>query len=76
MKMIAVALLVLTLASCGDKGDLIIFDKRVGPLTKAQEAELPSGLVGDPENAVYSGMPAKGKGMEDPEGVDAVPTPE
>jgi len=68
MKKIGVALILLTLAGCGSKGDTIIFDTRLGPRTEDQVKELPSGLAGDAASARYSQMPSTGKGMQNPDG--------
>ncbi|GHF23059.1 hypothetical protein GCM10017044_16840 [Kordiimonas sediminis] len=66
-KILALSLL-LGLAACGDKADEIIFDTRLGPETKSQIAPLPSGLVGDKDNARHMSQEKKGKNLESTDG--------
>ena len=49
-------------------GDTIIFDTRLGPVTKTQIQTLPEGLIGDKENARHTTYGLEGKGMKNPKG--------
>ncbi len=49
-------------------GDVLVFDTRLGPVTEQQVAALPSGLVGDTQNAQRASYTLEGKGMKSPDG--------
>lgn len=55
------------LVACSS-GESIIFDKRLGPVTKYQIKALPKTLDGDTKNARHTSYTLEGKGMKDPKG--------
>ena len=57
------------LVACSS-GDVITFDKRLGPLTSQQIQTLPKTLDGDIENARHTSYVLEGKGMKNPKGND------
>lgn len=57
------------LMACSN-GDTLIFDKRLGPVTKQQIKALPDTLEGDTNNARHTSYTLEGKGMKSPTGND------
>lgn len=49
-------------------GDVLIFDTRLGPVTKEQIKSLPDGLIGDKDNTRTASYALEGEGMTDDEG--------
>ena len=50
------------------KGDTLVLEKRLGPVTKQQLRTLPNTLEGDTEGARHTSYTLEGKGMKDAEG--------
>lgn len=50
------------------KGDTLVFDTRLGPVTSQQIQSLPNTLDGDTKNARHTSYTLEGKGMKDPKG--------
>jgi hypothetical protein len=61
---------VFLIAACSGKGDEIVFDTVLGPVTKAQIEPLPKNLTGDAANANHLPGERKGAQMESVDGTE------